>query len=375
MDENLPIKLEKNSKDSLEKRGLPPLSNRGAQNTLESGLVSSVDWLAVTLKNIDSVEKIYDLLGLEHSHFRECEKGGKGYLKSTRFGNIAIYYEGRSDMGIHIEMSGQGCRLFEKYSCFDWTSLFGVLLLLDINVTRLDLAVDDFEGYFKISQIKTKIKDLCVRSRFKSAIEINKTNLKDGASRGETVYFGSPTSQIQIRFYDKLLERIEAGKEMQDGCDFWQRTELQLRDDRAYMALCLIVSDGEDLGKLIAGILKNYINFLIKGTDKNKARWKVCKWWERFLGDVEKIQLTQIAPDMSIERSYQWLDKQVETTLAMMYEAFSQDMTVFFDLINKGARRLDKKHRQVIADFKNGNENITYEQFLKKIKKDYTLGK
>jgi len=352
----------------------PPTSNTGAQNTERDGLRACVDWLGGTFKNVQDVQFIFELIGIEHTYFHESKTGGKGYLKKTMFQGISIYYEGNENMGIHVEFSGQGCRHFEKYSRYDWLHFFSLISNTEINVTRLDLAIDDFKGYFNLKQISEKIRRKCVRSRFKDSIEIKKTRLSTGESKGKTIYFGSAQSMVQVRFYDKYLERIEAGKEIQEGITFWQRTELQLRDERAMAALILFVTMSADTGKLITGILKNYLNFLIEDkTQKNKSRWKVCKWWTKFLGDVEALGLTVIAPDATIERSYKWLDHQVEKTMAMMYEAFNQDMTVFFDLINKGMNKLEEKDRDIIDRFKEENKDIDYQDFLKKIKKDLLL--
>lgn len=357
-----------------EKMDLPPYGNTGAENTGRVGLRACVDWLSVTFKNVQAVHQICDLIGVDFDNFHNAKTGGKGYLRKIVFAGISIYYEGKENMGIHVEMTGQGCRHFEKYSRYDWLHFFSLIMNTDINITRLDLAIDDFHGYFTLKQITEKIRRKCVRSRFKDAIEIKKTRLSDAKNRGRTIYFGSASSMVQVRFYDKLLERQEAGKELEEGITFWQRTELQLRDDRAMAAMLLFVNMSADTGKLASGILKNYISFLIEDkTQKNKSRWKVCKWWERFLGEVEKLPLTIIAPDVTIERSYKWLDHQVEKTLAMMYEAFNQDMTIFFDLINKGIGKLENKDKDIIKRFKEENKNITYDDFLKKQKKDLNL--
>jgi len=357
-----------------EKRVSPPTSNTGAENTSGSGLRACLDWLSVTFKNVQAVHQIYDLIGIDEEHFHDSKTGGKGYLKKKIFAGISIYYEGREDMGIHLDISGQGCRHFEKYSRYDWLHFFSLILNTDINITRLDLAIDDFKGYFTMKHISEKIRRKCVRSRFKDAIQIKKTRLSDGSSRGHTIYFGSVQSMVQVRFYDKLLERLEAGKSIEDDIKFWLRTEIQLRDERAMAAMLLFVNMSAETGKLAAGILKNYLNFLIDNkNEKNKSRWKVCKWWEEFLGNVEKLPLTIIAPDVTIERSYKWLDHQVEKTLAMMYEAFNQDMTIFYDLINKGIGKLERKDEDIINRFKNENKNITYDVFLKKMKKDLNL--
>lgn len=85
----------------------------------------------------------------------------------VRFGNIQIYYEGHSeDMGIHIHMGGQACREYEEYQVRTWAQLFA-LIFEQGHFTRIDIAIDDFKGYFKISAIERKIKTGQLSSKFK----------------------------------------------------------------------------------------------------------------------------------------------------------------------------------------------------------------
>ncbi|HYK74652.1 MAG TPA: hypothetical protein VEV44_16275, partial [Pseudoneobacillus sp.] len=106
---------------------VPPASNTGALNTEESGLRSLVDWVSFTLKNVTDVRDVVDILGLDFNSFRECPNGDKGYMEQIRFGDISILYNGREDMGIHVNISGQGCRQFETYSNMDWSTFFALL--------------------------------------------------------------------------------------------------------------------------------------------------------------------------------------------------------------------------------------------------------
>ncbi|KFZ41936.1 hypothetical protein JS80_13425 [Anoxybacillus sp. KU2-6(11)] len=78
------------------------------------------------------------------------------------------------------------------------------------------------------------------------------------------MYFGSPSSDIQIRFYEK-----KKNVQMELDIDVWNRTEVQLRDLRAYVVAQVIADDVLPLGEIVAGILRNYIQFRIrKATDK-----------------------------------------------------------------------------------------------------------
>nr|WP_304413200.1 replication initiation factor domain-containing protein [Anoxybacillus sp. KU2-6(11)] len=88
--------------------------------------------------------------------------------------------------------------------------------------------------------------------------------IEGGETIGHTLYFGSPSSDIQIRFYEK-----KKNVQMELDIDVWNRTEVQLRDLRAYVVAQVIADDVLPLGEIVAGILRNYIQFRIrKATDK-----------------------------------------------------------------------------------------------------------
>lgn len=72
------------------------------------------DYLSFTSK-IDSVNSIAALLGLSDLSF-ETIKGFYGYRDRLYFDGISIHFNGRPGMGVCVEMSGHGCRNFEKYS-------------------------------------------------------------------------------------------------------------------------------------------------------------------------------------------------------------------------------------------------------------------
>jgi phage replication initiation protein len=347
---------------------MPPAASRGAQNTSRFTLRACVDWVQATLKNVHDVHDVIDLLGIPRENFKEFPTGKYGYKSHVRFGHIAIYYDGRPDMGIHIEMSGQGCREFEQYTKKDWSMFFALLLNFDVNFTRLDLAVDDFVGYFTIQQVVQKIRRGHVASKFKEARRHDSFKIATGENTGITVYFGDATSRLQVRFYDKFKERISKGKEILEGITCWNRIECQLRKERAMSAAVILAHEYHNTGQLVFGILQNYIRFLVPGKDSNKSRWKTCKWWEDFLHGVEKLKLTQVAPDATIERAKSWVERQVAPTLAMLYEAFDYDEDLLHDFVKEGLPRLTDKHKDMIKRFKDEREKIKKEQEEKKEK-------
>ncbi|MGG1310896.1 replication initiation factor domain-containing protein [Bacillus smithii] len=342
----------------MTERVSPPYANRGVENTCPSGLRALVDWVSVTFKNVTSPYDIIDLLGLKIDDFIEFDSGKYGFDSHLRFGHIAIYYYTvpKAENYIHLEVTGQGCREFEQFSKYDWITMLGLFLMLDVNITRFDIAIDDFKGYFSFKQLVRKIKKAEVRSRFRDARIMEKVKLADGETAGMTIYFGSPKSDVNIRIYDKYQERISNGYDIVEGIDKWIRTEIQLRDTRALTAVYELVNNIYSVGSTVQGILRNYVLFVDNNGDKNKSRWPVSRFWEKFLGDVGPLKLSQVAPDMTIQRMKKWFEDSVSASFATLLEAFDNDMNLVREFLEMGKKKMTKKHEDVLNRYKKERE-------------------
>lgn len=338
-----------------QKEFLFPYTNRGVGRTLENGLRACVDWVEATFKNVSPALLIADILQLDPSSFSSCN-GQNGYRRCLRNGKISVYYDGTEDMGIHLEMKGRGCREYEGYDQLSWKDLFDRMLSSGASFSRLDVAIDDFVGFFTINGIVRKIKNQELVSRFKKAVRFETITINTGKAKGATVYFGAATSDIQIRMYDKLSERIDTDYKVPDDINFWNRTEIQLRNKHAQTVAQILETeeDGEfTIEKTVCGILKEYLRFTVKGVDSNKRRWKTAPFWEKFLGEVEKLPLTTNEKKQpTIEDKKNWIDKQVAPSLAMIYEACGGDLGQIETIITEGRRRLNQRDHALIIQYK-----------------------
>lgn len=327
----------------------PRICNTGAQNTPESSLKSLVDWVSVTLKSVDVETLVTEILSLSMDEFVELDKGNFGYTKTLICGNIRIFFEGRKDMGIHLQMSGQGCREYEGYKKRSWQVLFCLLLDLGGKFSRLDVSVDDFKGFFKLKELEKRVKKgLCV-SKFNDATNYEKIRLKDGYVKGQTLYFGSGSSRINIRFYDKLAQKLDAGcSEEVEGLNFWNRTEIELKDERAQKVAWMIAEDVE-IGKVVCGVLKHYIRFVDPGKSKNKSRWKTARFWDKFLGDVEALKLTDQPKERTIEDKINWVSRQVSRTLALLY--WAEDEQFVWNFFEEGEAKFRESDLEMLKAY------------------------
>lgn len=362
-----------------------PPTNRGVGNTQERGMRALVDWVSATFKTGQELEEIFELIGLKKELFIEAKKGVNGYRKKLSYGHIHVLYDGPENQGIMLDISGQGCREYEVAGGYEWSELFRRIIEFDGDFTRLDVAVDEFKGALEVERLKRKAKAGEIRSKFRTSIPMEKVRLKDGSSKGNTIYFGHPQSILQIKVYDKLMERKEAGKEVEEGIDHWNRLEVTVRKERAVALANIIGYNHYTVGQAVMGIVKYYITVTNKSKDKNKARWPVAKFWEVFIRDASVLKLTQQAPDYTIERSEQWIQKQTTPTLAMLFLAYENDFTKMIHNLMDGTNRLTDKHYDMInrywesqgmspmtkADFNDMlNDNIyNLNQILQDIKK------
>ena len=230
------------------------------------------DWLSFTSKK-HSPDQIIAALGLSHVPWIET-KGARGYRCRKYFSCISVHYDGRDDMGVWCELSGQGCRTFETLSTVGWEGIFHFIHENAFKITRLDVAYDDHTDVLPMDRIvdDTRCGMWIGRS---DNWEIHESN------KGVSVGIGSMKSEVYIRIYDKAAERGKPD-------EHWIRVELQLRDDRALQFSLIQL----EIGEAFAGVLLNYLRYIEPSdTDSNKWRWPLTDYWDALIEDAQKISI------------------------------------------------------------------------------------
>lgn len=237
------------------------------------------DWVSFTTKK-HTPEELIAALGLSHLNWQDTT-GARGYRSRKYYDCISIHYDGRDDMGVWCEMSGQGCRAFESFSELGWDKLFKFILDNDLHMTRLDVAYDDHTGVLDIQQVAedTRRQRYISKSDKWSIQESGSTNEPDVV--GLTVQIGSSRSAVLFRIYDKAVERGA------DDGQHWVRIEMQLRDERAAQ----FIQIPKPIGEAFCGVLLNYLRYVVPSEDTNKSRWEMTDYWRELIGDAEKISL------------------------------------------------------------------------------------
>ena len=343
------------------KNDLTPYGNTGAMDTRENALRGLIDWVSVTFFSVKNWQDVTRIIGLNSDDFRVENKGYQGYQNRAEFNGIMIAFDPSANtksMGIHLNMSGQACRHYENYFKNNhkiWSEMFLLINQHDHKFSRLDIAVDDFKPYFKIDQAYSCAKRGCMTAkRIKKARSYEEFFIDDGRTDSRTLYVGK--TDWMIRFYNKYVERKNKGFEFDDNITDWNRYEIQLRGKVATEAGKMIAFEAIELGQFVKGFLADKIDFKVKNeNDTNKSRWKSTRWWSTFLGDVEKIPLTQIAPDPTIPKIHNWLDTQVNTSFITYLEAFDYSPIVYEFFKLRGMEKIDNSKQKIIDEF---NENV-----------------
>lgn len=293
------------------------------------------DWLSFSAKWQDP-HYMTSLLGLSALPWQHI-KGARGYQERLYFNAISIHYNGRQDMGVWCEMSGQGCRAFETLSTLGgdkWQSLFGAITQRGLNITRLDVAYDDHTGTLDIDQIIQDVRkqEYISRLEYWEIIE---------SSKGKTVQVGSPQSDILIRIYDKARERnCPAG-------EHWIRCELQLRRDRAVAFTQL----PQAIGAAYCGVVMNYLRFVepMEG-DANRWRWPLKPYWADFLCNANAIRLYR-SPGLeyNLDRCQRYVIRQAGNAI----DAYIQivGLPSFLDELHRRPVMRNPKYDRLIAEY------------------------
>lgn len=272
--------------------------------------------------------------------------GGRGYKNSMRCQNGIRYYFGGCDH-FCIDMSGTGCRFFEtlnpglswyKYIKFLQTSYPMV------NFSRLDVAADTFET-LDIKVIQNKVDNQQYISKWRYWY------IGRGSKACE-IYIGSELSDFYLRIYDKTMERqkrLGAEAEVPQG---WVRLEFQMRDAPAGRFISAWQELGEDkIGETYLGIMKNQLTFYSKYDGVHTDRIVVCRWWQQFLGDVERIKMAyQGGLEYNLENLKGYIFKQAGSSIKTYLQLNDGDLTPLIKGISD--RPLNDKQKNLLDKHK-----------------------
>ena len=335
-------------------------------NGLSDFLSANFDWLEFTVFK-DCLNNIIEkMLLMKSADFEPLPKGRFGYNTQLKWSNGLVFILYNSDFsdkpikndrnGVHVIMTGQGCRAFEAKGNF--RKLFYLVLAesKENKFTRIDLAIDDKKDeIINFDTFWHELEQGNVSSKWKTWDLILSRNLGDNSFKGRTIYLGKQTSDIFCRIYDKGLERIAKNYvEIEPEILEWTRLEIVFRRDRAKYLSRYFLQNNEDegVGKVALAVLNQYIRFLIPNEENTRKRsWETAEWWEVLLHNVGKLKLTRETTERTIEDFQAWIDRQIGPTLAAIMKAKEGETDWLNRIINEAVTRLKPKHEEAIVKY------------------------
>lgn len=339
----------------------------------------AIDWLSYTIKCTDQSDfSMYNIERLQKDLFLDVDviptqKNGRyAYSSAIDYSNsITILYNDIAareftdaetsldrylKMGIHVEISGNGCRMLETHLKQHGMNMREYILFLKeygVNFSRIDIAYDDYNRLLDFDVIESKMRNDHVVTRMRSKQQVEGyskiENLSSSNSKGVTYYFGNRSSVAFVRFYDKKIEQISKGNPVSDDIETWQRYEVVLKREKAndfvnkYEAC-------EDLSRLYMQIIGGLIRF-IDDTDVNKARCKTSLFWEQFTSNETPVKLASKEMNSDLLSVIEWFDKAVANSLIVLLAiAESEGIDFVTELANSG-RQLSAKQQNLLNEF------------------------
>ena len=284
-------------------------------------------------KTIPCETMLDDLMDFLGGEWIVADSRRNGYTKRLCCGGMSLSFQGRRDMGVSLEVTGEGCQDLEKRTKEKgWRVFLAELLQREARFSRLDVALDDHAGILNLNEIEHCCLAQLVVSHFEKADPKPSIDLKTGHEILTGFVFGKGGSKTILRIYDKALEAGKVGPHM--------RVELQTRSTRANALARRIVEDGE---KVIAGIIAATVDFKVEGNGmpQYRYRWETQPWWKEFLGEVEKIHLSVPQGERSLERSMKALSHQYGMTMARIVDVYGPGELL--EIAKKGKVRLEKR--------------------------------
>lgn len=318
-------------------------------------MVYKVDWFQATESDIlgDILplfkSKFWNLLQNLGYKFEDFEEVSPRYFYNSgltlgRYLNIYYDVESKglnkySPKNVMFQFTGQGSTdlalklsSYFKINNFElvWHKFFEVTYKY-LKVTRMDVALDDYNGVLDFDKMERKLKRREFRSS-KQRYQILKDKKADGSTKGETIYLGTRKRHQDgylIRFYDKYAEYKTKGAVLPTavenlitgaGTHVWQRYEMEFHG-KACKNFVEQILQGLTFGYLYKGLMRNAIEFLrVSKSNKNKSYWSVVDWWENFLEGAGKCSVTEPERDVDLGRLLKWLRVAVVPSLHLLDE-------------------------------------------------------
>src|SRR6185295_1305754 len=315
----------------------------------DCSFTETLDWLAFTVPQA-TVDEIGPVAGGERFEaptvfrgYPTCSLTNQGRRGVGELGTGAP----RKAHEVHVDLSGVIVSTWDEAkirSVLTWVFARGG------HVTRMDVALDDRAAGVSIAQIKQAMDAGQAVTRSQKFQVLAGSSLRDGASTGDTLYFGSRESQTMLRVYDKRLELEQKGRE--EAKDYGVRWELELKKDRAQAcAKALLTLEPDDWREFLVGVLRSYVDF--RETTHEAEPWEkyrapLLSWWASLTEGFKRCRLVVEKIQQTLDEVCQWLGQSISSMLALAY--FHRGEQFLQQLIYAGSKKWKDRHLAMLHE-------------------------
>lgn len=325
----------------------------------DRGLRILFDYVRIRFPTTDAEYIVENVLGIKSKYMIREGHAFYGYSWQYVLGDIVVMFSENEQLGTLLELHGKGCRQFETYleaQNRSWFDFFVMAQGYKGIVKRIDLAIDDCVGWLDVAGLAEK----CAHEELITLFRSWRTYQSGAMIRahedapelmGCTLYLGTMKSDIYFCIYEKNYEQyVKSGIPLEEA-EVKNRFEIRLKNERAERVLDDLVGHEEDgIGYTAFAVINHYVRFLCAEPGKEKREWKLDVGWESFIGACQReIRLTVAPEPYTLERSLNWLTRQVAPTLKMVRqldEAQGREEDRIEKMIEQA--KLGKNHQLVI---------------------------
>lgn len=310
---------------------------------LEGGKVpteAKIDFIRIRF-SVDAPDEVIEkVLRMDATQFGYRDYGFHHYTETYYFSEISVYANPcRLDMGVTVEMRGQGCREYElvleehneTWQDFFWRlyeqNLFDEGRTIETKITRIDLALDELISptypNYNLYELKEKMEAGLVDTTFRTYDFKGGFDMKKGklVNKGLSLYFGSRQSPMYFNFYQKdyeLAKKEELSVEMaREKFGIKNRYEVRLADDKAYLFVEYLLSTGETVEWVVRELIDTSIK--VFECDSEGGRTNFCLNWRNVIDSMQELRLTMKGEKPNYHKALRWLSNYLAPTLKKIW--------------------------------------------------------
>lgn len=318
---------------------------------VDLNMTIQLDYLRVQFPGLDVAYIMEKVLRIKPRFFLAEENHTYGYAKRFSIDQVWLFQANPEhiEMGMLIQLGGQGCAQMEQFlkqQGRNWFEFLKCCIEHGGKFTRIDLAINDYDEFFKLSEVLDKLDNKEVVTKFRSYKSLFESDFDTGEKSGITIYLGSQSSLLYLCFYQKNYEIAKKQKKRLEDIAIKNRYEMRFAKEYADAIGHELVDTGDMMG-VAKGVLKSYIRFLEPGQGQRRTNWPTWYKWQVFLDNTTEVLLYREEVPAFYERSLAWLQSSVAPTLKMVNKIdLALNTTELPELIHDA--ELTAKHQQII---------------------------